>query len=258
MARYRCFSAIVAMFFGFTISTAFSRSGVESAPRNQPILKKQRNAKLPSKNATSSALPRATAKTPLPRIARSEAEVSPHKPKLEDLLKPKSIKRITDDGDVITNSDWLEDDDFAFVNGTLIKAPLRYARPKIMDFSLYPKMSSAIHKFDYDEATQTIELKGEAGGLTMHSWIKVDQSYWDEIRYEIIKGDMKGFKITAYLWENENKTLAVAKGVLPQGKRMFSSVIAVVFKPLSEVVIGVATKNFRSYIEEEYKKQKTN
>ena len=185
-------------------------------------------------------------------IARSDEDASPKKPRLESLLKEKSIKRVLNDYDVITNSDW-KDNDFAFVNATLIRAPLRYSRPLIMNFKLYPKMSDALKKFEYDEKTQLIEVIGEAGGLRMHSWIKVDQRYWDEIHYHVVRGDMRGFKCQAYLWEKEGKTLAVATGNWPNGKKAFSSVVALVFKPLSEVVIGVATKNFRSYIEEEYK-----
>ena len=185
-------------------------------------------------------------------VAKSEEDSSPKKPRLESLLKEKSIKRVLNDYDVITNSEW-KDDDFAFVNATLIRAPLRYARPLIMNFALYPKMSDALKKFEYDEKTQLLEVIGEAGGLRMHSWIKVDQRYWDEIHYEVVRGDMRGFKCHAYLWEKEGKTLAVATGNWPNGKKAFSSVIALIFKPLSEVVIGVATKNFRSYIEEEYK-----
>lgn len=189
------------------------------------------------------------------------------KPKVETLLKPKSIKRVVEDFDVITNSEWVsaesktlehsDDDDFAFVNAVLIRTPLSYARPKIMDWSLYPKMSSAIKKFEYDPATQVIEIEGEASGLRMHSWVKVDPTYTDLIRYEIIKGDMRGFKVQAYLWDREGKTLAVAKGLWPHAKQSLPAFVRLLFKPVSEVVLGVATKNFRGYIEEEYKKQKS-
>lgn len=189
--------------------------------------------------------------------AQADEKLSPKKPELKSILKEKSIKRVTDDLDVITNADYLDNDDYAFVNGVLIRAPMRYARPLIMDFKLYPKMSDAIKKFEYDPKTQLIEIQGEASGLKMHSWVKVNQQYWDEIKYEVVRGDMKGFKIDAYLYEKEGKTLAVAKGLWPQGKKAFSSVVALLFKPVSEVVIGVATKNFRSYIEEEYKLKKS-
>src|SRR5690349_21583711 len=78
------------------------------------------------------------------------AATSPDKPEIQTILKPKSITRIMEDRDVITNSEWAGDgdEDFQFVNATLIRAPMRYARPKIMDFSLYPKMSSALKKFE--------------------------------------------------------------------------------------------------------------
>ncbi|MBI3543139.1 MAG: hypothetical protein HY075_07690 [Deltaproteobacteria bacterium] len=177
------------------------------------------------------------------------------KPPLEQLLKPKSINKVVEDYDIITNSQW-NDDDFAFVNAVLVRTPLDYARPQMMDFTLYPKMSSAIKKFDYDPATKTIEMIGETHGLRMHSWVKVDQQYWDVIRYTIVRGDMTGFKVDAYLWDKSGRTLAVAKGELPHAKQMLPTLVALVFKPVSEIVLGVATKNFRGYIEEEYKKQK--
>lgn len=178
------------------------------------------------------------------------------KPNIEQLLKPKSLKKLFEDYDVITNSSWAGDE-FEFVNAALIRTPLSYARPKIMDFSLYPKMSPAITKFEYDPKTQIIEIKGEKAGLHMHSWIKVDQTYYDLIRYEVVRGDLTGFRVNAYLWNRDGKTLAFAKGSLPRAKQILPTFVALLFKPVSEVVLSVATKNFRSYIEEEYKKQKT-
>lgn len=190
-------------------------------------------------------------------VAAPTPTPSPKKPKPDELLKPKSLTRILEDYDVITNSEWLENSDFSFVNATLIRVPLKYARPKVMDFSVYPKMTSALKKLEYNPKTQIIEVIGEAGGLRMHSWVQVDQQYWDEIAYEVVQGDMLGFKIRVYLWDTNGKTLVAAKGILPGGKKRFSSVIVLLMKPVSEIVLGVATRNFRSYIEEEYKKQKT-
>jgi hypothetical protein len=182
------------------------------------------------------------------------------KPAAESLLKPRSFKKLTEDYDIITNSEWVgrsdkRPDDFAFVNAVLIRAPLRYARPKIMDFSIYPKMSSAIHKINFDPKSKLLEIAGEAKGFRMHSWIRVDASDPEALHFDVASGDLKGMKIDAYLWDKDGKTLAIAKGLWPEGKKFFSSVVALLFKPVSEVVIGVATKNFRSYIEEEYRKQ---
>jgi hypothetical protein len=187
-------------------------------------------------------------------LASAEEPLSKTKPALEELFKPRSVTRILEDYDAVTNSEWHDNSDFSFINGVLIRAPLRFARPKIVDYALYPKMSDAIKKMEYDPKTGILELEGEASGLRMHSWIKVDQRYYDEINYEIIRGDMKGFKVRAYLWEKNGKTVAAAKGVLPGGRKMFTAVTALLFKPVSEIVIGVATKNFRRYIEEEHKK----
>lgn len=195
-----------------------------------------------------------------PAVAPSKpatpVDLSPSKPALETLLKPKSITRVLEDKDIITNSDWTERDDFTFVNAVLIHAPILFARPKIMDFSLYKQMTPALQKFEYDPRTEILEVKGRAGGLKMHSWLKVEQKYWDEVGYEIVRGDMVGFKVRAYLFEREARTLAVARGVLPEGRKRFSTMVALVFKPLSEIVIHVATRNFRGYIEGEYKKGK--
>jgi len=185
----------------------------------------------------------------------SETQTSPHKPRVEDVLKEKSLKKVENDFDIVTNAEWLDNDDFHFVNGALIRAPIRISRKLMLDFSIYPKMSDAIKKFEYDPKKDIIEVIGEAGGLRMHSWVKVDQSYWDQLNFTIIKGDMLGFKIKTYLWDKSGKTLVVADGNWPKGRKAFSGVIATLFKPLSEVVIGVATKNFRGYIEEEYKKK---
>lgn len=182
-------------------------------------------------------------------------------PAPESLLKAKSLQRILDDYDVITNSEWsgAGDADFGFVNAALIRTPLGFAQPLITDYSLYAKMSSAIKKFEYDPATKIIELEGEAGGMRMHSWLRVEQRPGDgnELVYEIIRGDLVGLKVHAYLWDRNGKTLAIARGSLPRARAMLPALVRLVFKPVSEVVIGVATRNFRSYIEEEYRKRKT-
>lgn len=176
----------------------------------------------------------------------------PDKPKLENLLKTRSIKKL-EDNEVVTNSEWLDSGDFAFVNGVVIRAPLRKARPQILNFNLYSQMSKAISKFEYNPKTQIIELVGEASGLKAHSWIQVKALYEDFIQYEVIAGDLKGFKVDAYLWEKAGKTLAIAKGNWPQGRKAFSWVIAQLFKPVSEIVIGEATLNFRKHIEKSFK-----
>ncbi len=188
------------------------------------------------------------ASPPVPAPPESKAAV-------DSLLKPKSLTRVVEDYDIITNSEW-RDDDFAFVNAVLVRTPMEYAYPKMLDFSLYPKISSAIKKMEFNPKTQILEMIGETHGLYMHSWVHVDQRYSDIIHYEIVRGDMTGFKIDAYLWNRNGKTLTIAKGYLPHAKQMLPTLVALVFKPVSEVVLGVATKNFRSYIEEEYKKEK--
>lgn len=192
----------------------------------------------------------------VPAFAKSESDASTTKPKFESFMKLKSLEKVVDDHDVVVNSEWTDSGDFAFVDAGLMNAPLHFVRPLVMDFRLYPKVSSAIKKMDYNPQTQIIEVEGEASGLSMHSWIKVDQRYWDEIRYEIVQGDMYGFKIQLYLWDKQGKTVALIKGLFPQGKSRLPKFVALVFKPVSEIVLSVATKNFRSYIEGEYKKKR--
>ena len=117
-------------------------------------------------------------------------------------------------------------------------------------------MSDAIKKMEYDPKTNIIELEGEAGGLKMHSWIKANIQHKDALIYEIIRGDMKGMKITAYLWEHQGKTLAVAEGFLPGAKSKFPGLVRIALPSLAEIVLGIAMKNFRKSIEDEYNKNR--
>lgn len=186
------------------------------------------------------------------------AEEAAPKPDINSLLKPRSVKRVEEEYDVISNSEWdgEDDNDFAFVNATLIRAPLTFAGPRLTDFKLYPKVVSAIQKMEYDPRTRLLEVQGESHGLTMHSWIRVDQPSPDVVHYTIVRGNMVGFKINAFLYEYQSKTVAVANGTWPQAKQMLPSLVRLVFKPVSEIVLSVATKSFRGYIEEEYKNKK--
>ncbi|MBI3555380.1 MAG: hypothetical protein HY074_03830 [Deltaproteobacteria bacterium] len=197
--------------------------------------------------------------TPVPAVTQQVMSLpapASEKVPVDTLLKAKSLARVAEDYDIVTNAEW-RDDDFAFVNAVLVRTPMEYAQPKMLDFSLYPKISSAIKKMEFNPKTQILEMIGETHGLYMHSWVHVEHKYLDVIHYEIVRGDMTGFKIDAYLWNRNGKTLTVAKGYLPHAKQLLPTLVALIFKPVSEIVLGVATKNFRSYIEEEYKKEKT-
>lgn len=180
---------------------------------------------------------------------------APDKPAFESLVKPKSAKVVLEDSEALTHAHWQEDD-FAFVNAVLLRAPYRLAMERVTDFSLYPRMSSAIKKMSYDEKQRTIELLGEAGGLRMHSWIKVDIPHKDLIIYDFVRGDMTGFKVRCWFWERQGKTLAYAEGKLPRAKTRFPGLVAFAFPTLAELVLSVATKNFRNLIEEDYNQKR--
>lgn len=235
------------------IWTALIATGVYAVPKKS--VNKLSGPKLPPQH-----LPAPVQVSPLPPNPIASTPVpAPDKlkPEFETFLKPKSVKRVIEEFDIVTNSDWPTEDDFSFVNAVFVRTPLAFTRTKALDFSLYPKMSSAIKKCEFDAKTQILEVVGETHGLHMHSWVKVDQTYTDLIRYEIIRGDMVGFTVNVYFWNKQGKTLTLAKGLLPHAKQLLPKFVALIFKPVSEIVIGVATKNFRSYIEEEYTKQKS-
>lgn len=194
-------------------------------------------------------------KTKTQPVIASEKDLSADKPAFEKLLKPRSVQKILDDLDIVANAGW-EDDDFNFTNAFLIRSPLRFSRERMLNYALYKQMSSAIHSLHYDPQTNLIEVLGEAGGFYMHSWIRPDLHLWDEIAYEFVAGDLTGLKIKVYFWEKEGRTLALAKGLLPSGKKRFSKLLSIAFPPVAEIVLGIATKNFRNFIEDDYNKQK--
>ncbi len=187
----------------------------------------------------------------------TETDVSPSKPPVEKLLKPKTLTRATEDLDVVVNAGWEGIDGFEYTGAMIVRAPIKHARQTITDYAVYPKMSSAIRKFDYDAKTKIIEMVAEAGGYFVHSWVKVDDRYWDELNYEIIRGEMKGFKVKTTLWDKGIRTMIVMQGHLPSARNIFPKALQFIAIPLSEMVLGVASRNFRSYIEGEYNKLKT-
>lgn len=187
----------------------------------------------------------------------AETDLTPSKPPLEKILKPKTLTRASEDLDVVVNSGWEGVDGFEYVSAMVVRAPIKHARKTITEYAIYPKMSSAIRKFDYDAKTKTIEMVAEAGGYFVRSWIKVDDRYWDELNYEIVRGDMKGFTVKTTLWDKGSRTMLVMQGHLPSAKNIFPKALQFIAIPLSEMVLGVASRNFRSYIEGEYNKLKT-
>ncbi len=192
-------------------------------------------------------------------------------PKLEDFLKnPRSISKVKEKNQTVTTAWWVEKDKnepqagFAFTNATRLLASLKFSRDLIMNFSLYKEMSSAITKIEYDAEKKILELQGEAGGLTMHSWIRVDeqkkrdpatgQTFYS-IHFKIIRGNMIGFDVQAYLLDDRGKTIALSKGFYPDAKKKLPRMVQLIFPTLTETVIGVATNKFKSYIEERYYNQ---
>jgi hypothetical protein len=176
---------------------------------------------------------------------------APQKPDFDTLLKTRSRQAVLEEQSVVTNAHW-SDDDFSFVNAMVVRTPFRLARPRFTDYELFPRITDAIKKLHYDPATKLIEIVGEAGGMRMHSWIKVAAEYSDGLRYEFVRGDLTGFVVRAYLWERGGQTLAYAEGHLPGAKSRFPGLVALAFPTVSEVVIDVASKNFRKFLEEDY------
>jgi len=181
---------------------------------------------------------------------------SKHKPTPESLVKEKTLKRVREGSASVTNANWNDSDDFTFLSSTLVRTPLRFARPHVVDPNFYARLTDAIKKLTYDPRTKTAEIIGEAGGLTMHSWLKMDDRLWDEVHFTIIKGDLKGMRIRTYLWEESGKTLIIGKGELKNARSKFGGLVARVLPTVAEVVIDVATGRFRGYIEEEYQKKR--
>lgn len=181
---------------------------------------------------------------------------SSNKPKLEVLLKPKSIKRMNEDHDIVVNAEWASEKEFKFVAAMKVNATAAFARDVVRDYSVYPKMSSTIKKFEYDSKKSEISLIAEAGGFVMHSLIKVTEKFWDEIEYEIIGGSLVGFKLKTSIYSDGQKSALVLSGSHPDIKSMIPAALSLIVIPLSETVLGVAAGNFRSYIESEYTKKK--
>ena len=86
----------------------------------------------------------------------------------------------------------------------------------------------------------------------MHSWVKVAAEYSDGVRYEIVRGDMTGFVMSTHLWDRGGQTLAYAEGRLPGAKSRFPALVALAFPTVAEVVLSIASKNFRKILEEDY------
>jgi hypothetical protein len=176
---------------------------------------------------------------------------APQKPDFDTLLKPRSRKAVIEDQSVVTSAHWSEND-FDFVNAMAVRTPFRLARPRFTDYELFPRITDAIKTLTYDPSTKLIEIVGEAGGMRMHSWIKVAAEYSDGLRYEFVRGDLTGFVIDAYLWDRGGQTMAYARGHLPGAKTRFPGLVALAFPTVAEVVIDVASKNFRKFLEEDY------
>lgn len=177
-------------------------------------------------------------------------------PQLEHLLKEKSLLKIRERLEVLTNAKW-QDDDFDFVNGVVVRAPLRLTYEAAVNYELYPRMSSAIKKIHFDKEKNILEVMGEAGGLKLHSWFKVRFYEQKAVHYEVVRGDLGGFVAWTYFWnEGRGRTLVVARGQLPQGKKRFPALIQFAFPALAEVVLSQASKNLRNFIEDEYNQKR--
>ncbi len=173
------------------------------------------------------------------------------------LLKPQSLKNILDKKEIITNARW-DEEDFRFTNAVLIHAPIRIAHHAATRFELYTKLSAAVKKAEFDEKSKTLEVIGEAGGLKLHSWFKVQIQPVDYVGYEVVRGDLTGFIVHTYFYDQgRGRTLEVAIGHIPKGKERFPALVNFAFPTIAEFVLSVATKNLRSFVEEEYNQSKS-
>lgn len=190
--------------------------------------------------------------------------LSPAKPILSQLVTKASLAKIESGGTVI-DTGWRKNphepasfnSDFYYLCAGPIHAPQHFSRPMIVDFQQYQKqVPSVLKKVQYDAKTKMLEIIGEVGGYQMHSVLKVDDRYWDEIGFEIVAGDMVGTTSKVFLFEKEEKTLAVFQGVYPMAKKRLPAPLSTLprlFSTLAQFAIDVATSNFKRYIEDEYK-----
>lgn len=176
-------------------------------------------------------------------------------PNYNTWFKPKTIQRVLEDRDVMVDSEWVGENGFEFTSFMLTNSKSIYTQKKIRDYSIYKQMSGAIKKFEYNANTKIIEMIGEASGFRMHSWIQVYDISPDHLAFKIFKGEMVGLTADIYTWELNSKTLMALKGTITDAKKIFPSALSLIAVPLSEMLLGIASKNFRNHIEEEYKKK---
>lgn len=164
---------------------------------------------------------------------------------------------MNEDLNTVVNGEWTHEDmDYEYTAGMTARAPIKHVHKTITDYSLYPKMSSAIKKLEYNEKDKTLDMIGEAAGYRVINLIKVNDKYFDEMEYEVIKGDLKGFKVVTRLWEKNGRTQMVMTGHLPGARKMMPKAMALIMVPVSEMILSVASNNMRDHIESEYKKIK--
>lgn len=169
--------------------------------------------------------------------------------KITDIFKPKTLTRVVDDAEAVANAEWEDPDGYRFVNATAVNCPERFVRAHWNNLALFPKLSSAIKKFEVDTEKKWIRVEGAAHGLQMRSTVVYDTSQNDHMQFRIIQGDLTGLTVDAFLVRYQEKNIVFGIGRLPRAKMLLPGPIQLVFRPVSEILLSAATKNFKNEIE---------
>ncbi len=169
--------------------------------------------------------------------------------KITDFFKTKTLTRLVDDLEAVANAEWEAPDGYRFVNAIAINCPERFIRAHWNDLTLFPKLSSAIKKFEVDTSKRQIQVEGSAHGLQLKSIVAYDLAHKDQMRFRIIGGDLVGMTVEAYLVRYQEKNIVFGNGRLPKAKTLLPAPIQLVFRPVSEILLSAATKNFKNEIE---------
>ena len=195
----------------------------------------------------------------------------PTKKDYESYVRKNTPIKVKENFEIVTNAGWgeiasdrdfssqsLQNDssaeDFFFLNTGVMRTSFSFMKKMIQRYEIYPEITSAIKKINFDSEQKLLEVQGEAGILKLHSWVKVKELFYDHVQYEVIKGDLLGCVVDLYLWDEHGKTVFLAKGIWKKGGKIMPSAFRIVLKPISEGVLSIASSGFRSYIEREYQK----
>lgn len=185
-------------------------------------------------------------------LSQTNRNLSPNKPTpLAFIGDTEQLRRLLSGENIIDV--WSSRSEVMFVAASLIAAPLDHARPLLLDFSLYKKMSPHIQFIEHERRAGIVRIMISVGGYNFHSIVRIDELYWDEVHAEVLSGPLRGYQASTYLWEYENgKTLAIARGHLRVGT--LAKWICGPLCILGKMVLTDPVSKLRSYIENALKK----